>query len=177
MLLVFAPDLSCIFCWVTPIGKWAIPNLSIPSRFATIYFLATLSKKALFKLNSNEVAKINTKLKTFSKIFDDIGISYSNGMFTLQDGIYKITLTTSAEASGIYRNFEICIGNEHNFEYVDKMGLVLNTNQNAGYISELFGTLSLILSNTTFGIYFFNNGSDTGVTFRSGTTLLIEKIK
>ena len=43
MLLVFAPDLSCIFCWVTPIGKWAIPNLSIPSRFATRYHLANLS--------------------------------------------------------------------------------------------------------------------------------------
>ena len=91
--------------------------------------------------------------------------------------MYKITLTTSAEASGIYRNFEICIGNDHNFEYVDKMGLVLNANQSAGYISEFFGTLSLILSNTTFGIYFFNDGADTGVTFRSGTTLLIEKIK
>ena len=124
-----------------------------------------------------KLLKLILNYKTFSKIFDDIGYYSIQMACLLYKMVYKITLTTSAEASGIYRNFEICIGNEHNFEYVDKMGLVLNTNQNAGYISELFGTLSLILSNTTFGIYFFNNGSDTGVTFRSGTTLLIEKIK
>lgn len=149
--------------------------------------LSNISQTAYYELQADERVLPQKNVKTWSKVYDNIGITYSNGVFVLPDsGKYKITCNVfiSNKLGEHYRDLRGALynGNESLPMYVTheycSTGAVVGTTQNVLQIEDVAGSMSCVKFNKAqIALRLIKNNVQQPSTFLAhSTNILFEKI-